>query len=86
MILPKMMDAVKGVKLKPQLYESPTQIQLCWKWGQCAECEDSHVLKNMKIIIWACFSAALQEVFQGWRENTASLEQQPQSSWEIFAS
>lgn len=42
MILPKMMDALKGVKLKPQLYESPTKIQLCWKWGKCVECEDSH--------------------------------------------
>lgn len=51
MILTKMMDALKGVKLKPLLYESPTKIQLRRRWGKCVECEDSCALENTKIII-----------------------------------
>lgn len=85
-----MMDALKRVKLKPQLYESTTKIQLPWKWGKCVECEDPHVLKNMKIIIWACFSLTLQKNISGLERKhnllgTTARETQ-QSSWVFFDS
>lgn len=49
-ILTRMMDALKRVKLKALLYESPTKIKLYWKQGKCVECENYFVLENMKII------------------------------------
>ena len=51
MILTGMMDALKRVKLKPLLHESPTKIKLHWKQGKCVEYENYCVLENMKIIL-----------------------------------
>jgi len=59
MILTRMMDALKRVKLKPLLHESPTKIKLCWKQGKCVECENYCMLENMKIILQATFSVGL---------------------------
>lgn len=58
-ILTRMMDALRRVKLKTLLHESPTKIKLHWKQVKCVECENYCVLGNMKIILRACFPVAL---------------------------